>query len=604
MRDCFFGQGLPYRNAVSFAAVAINRYYQVLQVYGTEGSAELRYALGNVARADIHWGVDTGFDTGVEADVAMTNTAVVEVHRSEKTDDRQYDLWLNVGVPGATITWKHKEQFDTGVHSSVGLNTSGVFMEVHRHPTRDELFYNLGITDGTGMSWGEKGASLCAGANPSIALGVNEEFILTYEEWPNIYARHGWTDGKQLFSLSGPVLVAFGLHPSVAFPDSGFVAFTFSDWDDASRKTPGGHVHQTTGEVVSGVIQLQADRSDIRFDAGDLSSVAASGGVAVEMHVSGGSSYFSTSMIYDRSTWMQVGLPSSGTRPLRQLTIPASHDAGMYKGSWENLWPVTEWTITQDRSIGKQLEAGIRWFDLRPIWSYGDLYVQHDGWLGPTMSEVLSDIQEFLGQGRRELIILTFSHFRDEWTSENYGALVGMIQLYCKDYLFLSAFLPKGKRLADLTLQDYIGSRATVLVVVDKNWAIETPVDGFWVYRNCPLPGNGGDGMGDLRVFDHYAKTESFDAMKQDQLGKFSNYTGMCADQSKNDLFLLSWTLTPKKSVSSTPVEALAETANRQLATSLAAIPPKNQYGYPINLIYVDYVEYARVTDVAIYQND
>ncbi len=64
------------------------------------------------------------------------------------------------------------------------------------------------------------------------------------------------------------------------------------------------------------------------------------------------------------------------------------------------------------------------------------------------------------------------------------------------------------------------------------------------------------------------------------------------------DLFLLSWTLTPV-----TDVWQVSEPASRALGSSMASLPVSNRYGKIVNLLYVDFEEYARVTDVALFRN-
>ena len=64
------------------------------------------------------------------------------------------------------------------------------------------------------------------------------------------------------------------------------------------------------------------------------------------------------------------------------------------------------------------------------------------------------------------------------------------------------------------------------------------------------------------------------------------------------DLFLLSWTLTPPVNV-----RAFAAEPNRNLEAALRELKIPNRFGCVVNLLYADYVDSARVTDVAIQQN-
>ena len=97
-----------------------------------------------------------------------------------------------------------------------------------------------------------------------------------------------------------------------------------------------------------------------------------------------------------------------------------------------------------------------------------------------------------------------------------------------------------------------------------------------------------------------YRHTVSFEEMQEDQFRHFERYTGKMAHDRNLpcDLFLLSWTLTPV-----TGVWFAAQAANRRLGEFIIKMRPRNRYGQMVNLLFVDYVEYARVTDVALFRN-
>jgi hypothetical protein len=157
--------------------------------------------------------------------------------------------------------------------------------------------------------------------------------------------------------------------------------------------------------------------------------------------------------------------------------------------------------------------------------------------------------------------------------------------------------LPPDKRLADLTLNDYKGR---VLVVVDGRWAKEFPEPGFWIYRDATKD-NAGEG--DLRVFDEYSKETDYEKMRDEQIEHFEEYTGLCTKTDDEcDLFVLSWTLTPD--AGSKDVGSLSRTPNQHLADEVAKMPVENAYGKIINVAFVDYVQNARPSDVAIAQKD
>lgn len=295
----------------------------------------------------------------------------------------------------------------------------------------------------------------------------------------------------------------------------------------------------------------------------------------------------STSLLTDRASWMEERLGVLGGRPLANLVLPASHDSAMYKDGIAVLGK------TQDLSIRGQLENGVRYFDLRPKWKGGEFEIYHGIIDGPKLSEVLEDIAAFAGAGHRELVILKLSHF-DGIDDDIYGKLTDQISEALGQWLVKTR--PADKRLAEMTLGEYVARGPAMLVVIDGNYAVARPKSGFWVYRDwCSKTA----ALGDLRVFDQYSNMTDFGNMKRNQLEKFDGYTGKCEDPGiPCDLFLLSWTLTPV-----TGVWIASDAPNRALGQSMAALAVPNRHGQIVNLLYVDYEEFARVTDVALFQN-
>jgi hypothetical protein len=286
---------------------------------------------------------------------------------------------------------------------------------------------------------------------------------------------------------------------------------------------------------------------------------------------------------------MQDRLESLGDRPLKYLVLPASHDSAMYQSGFpESL------ARSQDLTIYGQLSHGIRYFDLRPQWDDGKLFLHHGPVKGPKLAEVLDDVRRFAGEGHRELVILKFSHY-EGFHDGAYKGLVKQIKTSLGPWLYTS--LPRGKRLADVTLAEYVRRTAAVLVLCDGSYPLDHRSEGIWVYRDWD---SAQPEQGDLRVFDQYANTMSYAAMKTDQFDKFNRYDGKCKARRDVpcDLFLLSWTLTPP-----TNVRGFAAEPNRNLAAAVKELKVPNRFGCVVNLLYADYVDSARVTDVAIRQN-
>jgi hypothetical protein len=297
----------------------------------------------------------------------------------------------------------------------------------------------------------------------------------------------------------------------------------------------------------------------------------------------------STSLLTDRASWMQDRLATLGHQPLSALVLPAAHDAGMYTGG------MAIFGKTQELSLYGQLASGVRWFDLRPKWTGSKFIIAHGIIDGPEVAEVLADVARFAREGHRELVILKLSHF-DGIDDTSYARLTKQVTDSLGSWLVKE--LPAGKRLAEVTLAEYVASGPAIVVVVDDDYAITRRVPGFWVYRDWESVT---PAAGDLRVFDQYANTTDLDKMKADQFSKFEAYDGRCKNDPSVacDLFLLSWTLTPV-----TGVWFASQPANRSLGAAMTALAVPNKHGKIVNMLYVDYVEFARVADVALCQRD
>jgi len=124
------------------------------------------------------------------------------------------------------------------------------------------------------------------------------------------------------------------------------------------------------------------------------------------------------------ATWMNQLIKAYPAVTLQNITMPGSHDAGMY------LTPTcaessSSWAQAQGMTILNQLQAGVRYFDLRPyamvqavIPSSNSpllLGVAHFGGpglgcVGDALATILQDVNTFLTQNSGEVVFLNFSH--------------------------------------------------------------------------------------------------------------------------------------------------------------------------------------------------
>ena len=155
-----------------------------------------------------------------------------------------------------------------------------------------------------------------------------------------------------------------------------------------------------------------------------------------------------TAMTLDLANWMKE-LPSHlHDVPIRQLSMPGSHDSGaFYLDSASSIAPgegkviidlvrrfpcitkriVRNWSITQSLSIYEQLMRGIRYFDFRVAFleSTKQFYVVH-GLYGSLYSELFEQVNKFLEEHPKEFLILDFNHLYD-FKAEQHKDFMGMI---------------------------------------------------------------------------------------------------------------------------------------------------------------------------------
>jgi hypothetical protein len=146
-------------------------------------------------------------------------------------------------------------------------------------------------------------------------------------------------------------------------------------------------------------------------------------------------------------------------------------------------------------------------------------------------------------------------------------------------------------------MNNFIGSQGRVLVISDGGQPLNNPSPGIWVYRDWSSsdPQNG-----DLRVFDQYANVTDYPTMMNDQFTKFQGYDGTCQNNLavQCELFLLSWTLTPTVNVWN-----VVGPPDRGLGYDVNDLVTPNSHGQMLNILYTDYNEYSRSTDLSVFLN-
>jgi hypothetical protein len=141
-----------------------------------------------------------------------------------------------------------------------------------------------------------------------------------------------------------------------------------------------------------------------------------------------GQFYLSYFADYSTASWIgDLLFPEKKHYRLGDIVIPGAHDAGMSVlngvGGKDHKFVNRCNTLTQSVNVARQLNAGIRMFDLRIGQFKGELYTKHSpancmeesrggGW-GEELGKILDATRSFLDSNRKEFVILNFSHFCD-----------------------------------------------------------------------------------------------------------------------------------------------------------------------------------------------
>lgn len=303
----------------------------------------------------------------------------------------------------------------------------------------------------------------------------------------------------------------------------------------------------------------------------------------------GGSNAYNvqTAQAPDNSGWMGELLARNPTVLVNGITMPGSHDAGMYTTYDTSLTSQAEWAQTQNLDIGGQLRAGSRYFDLRMYYDGQQLRAGHftanSGSFGGTLTDILNQVKGFITSpaAAAEAVFLKFSHTSSGLNaSVSTAVMTNMAVEQIKSVLgpVLYTSTDEDVNLATLALKDLSGK---VCVVVDYEYADEVdPAQGIFRYSDLQADGSGTAQAG-LSVYDNYADTGSVDEMRADQQNKLMQHGGY----GKPYLFLASWTLTG--AVGLMDVEVLAGMANPWMpifTTQTRSAPPKP------NIVYYDFV--------------
>ncbi|XP_071268461.1 PI-PLC X domain-containing protein 2 [Salvelinus alpinus] len=203
------------------------------------------------------------------------------------------------------------------------------------------------------------------------------------------------------------------------------------------------------------------------------------------------------------ANWMSSLSPKLTAMPLKHLAVPGSHDSFSF---WVDVKaPVgpdqkaivkylatafrfvskkvmKKWSMTQNLTFKEQLDAGIRYFDLRvsskPGESGTEIYFIH-GLFGHKVCDGLSDINSFLDAHGKEMVFLDFNHHY-AMGMEHHTYLINMLQ---------EVFGPKLCKIGvveEITLDYLWENKYQVIVFYHHPSAENCPL--IWPGNKCPAP--------------------------------------------------------------------------------------------------------------------
>lgn len=287
--------------------------------------------------------------------------------------------------------------------------------------------------------------------------------------------------------------------------------------------------------------------------------------------------------------------------PLAQIMMPASHDSGMSEGAACNNGLIAkDFFCTHDRNVLAQMEAGARFFDLRPDWRGNELRACHHarsggsdiGGDGEKFSAMFDGARAFLRAHPTETVIFKVSHWHFDGDADEKAANQTRVIALAKDYgdILLTWPDPSWPILNQLPL---MSARGKLILVLDG--VSPDPANGLWGYseRASALRGH-------LNVYDSYANRNDLAAMREDQVAKWKANAGSPATRA----FLLAWTLTMQVDISqvdSLSIRKMAEEANPALTGALAANVP--HHGKP-TFVSLDYLNAELCKTIVAYNED
>lgn len=268
-----------------------------------------------------------------------------------------------------------------------------------------------------------------------------------------------------------------------------------------------------------------------------------------------------------------------------QICLPGSHDTGMSVLTESTTFSTAGNTQTQVLNMGQQLNAGVRYFDIRPaFWDIdswnknGLLYTGHfsdstdgQGSLGQDMISLLQQVASFVDANKNEVVILKFSHYASQDTTG-----FGTHQMNGDPQIAGSGLIPNVKQylgnniytnnnadinIGELKLGDVIQSGKRVICIFDSysGGNIKDTANGLFELASLSYSQDGTpikSDTGNYFLFDNYSDTDEYSSLLwsghtspldwSEALGQITPYWVNWESKFGNagNIFLFSYTLT------------------------------------------------------------
>lgn len=263
------------------------------------------------------------------------------------------------------------------------------------------------------------------GARISIKNQSSQSVSVSYSNFVCMY-KNG-DQGSDFRPITGTIA------PSKALPASGTQYIEAQASPSCWFTTSSVDVRFTTPEGTL-IFQLQERDNSWYVEHREIVKL----GIQVKAEITSGSQYSITLIIADHAwaytSWMGDLSGKIGNRALNMLAIPGTHDSATYDinalslvantpdmSPWVNAVYglglagivtaaiIAGWAKAQGLSTKKQLEAGIRYLDLRVVRDKSSYYICH-AMYSCKVDEVIKEVKAFIEAHPKEIIILDFNH--------------------------------------------------------------------------------------------------------------------------------------------------------------------------------------------------